>query len=236
MNVPLRPRRVAPIPAPATPEPDVVIELGALGPAALRAGRLLVETVLVPTALLYVLLHLVNLVAGLTAVLAWCCLTVTVRWLHGRHLPGTLLLCAGVLCARAGVAMAMSSAFVYLIQPVLGSVLMALVFLGSAAIGRPVTIRLARDFVTLPAHLFARRGVRRMFTQVALAWGVSRLVDAGMSIGFLHWGLDFALLSRGVFSGVLTAVTVAGCTYWGWRRLAGMPGVTLCLRARPVTA
>ena len=214
---------------------EVVIELGALRPALLRAVRLFLETVLVPTALLFVLLHTVGLVAGLSAVLGWCVVTVGIRWLSGRHLPGTLLLCAGMLCARAGVALLLSSALVYLLQPVVGSMVMAVLFLGSAAIGRPITMRLARDFVALPAHLFHIGGVRRMFTQVALLWGAGRLLDAGMSLSLLHFGLDAGLLSRGVFSGVLTSLTITVCTAWGWRCLRRTPGVTLRLR-RPLAA
>ncbi|HEY7174875.1 MAG TPA: hypothetical protein VH442_08155, partial [Micromonosporaceae bacterium] len=126
---------------------ELVIELGALRPALMRAGRLFLETVAVPTALLFILLHTVGLVAGLFAVLAWCVVTVTVRWMHGSHMPGTLIVCAGMLCARASIALILSSALVYLIQPVIGSVLMAGLFMGSAFVGRPITMRLARDFV-----------------------------------------------------------------------------------------
>jgi hypothetical protein len=188
-----------------------------------------VETVLVPTALLAILLHTAGLIAGLSAVLAWCTFTVAVRWFAGRHVPGTLLLCVAMLTGRSCVALIMSSAVVYLLQPALGSVLMAILFLGSAAIGRPVTARLARDFIALPAQLFQRAGVRRMFTQVSIVWGSSRLVDAGMSIGFLHWGVDAGLLSRGVMSSALTIATVSICAYWGWRSLHRLPGITLRL-------
>src|SRR5258706_8591932 len=90
---------------PAHRPPEVVIEIGQLRPALLRAGRLFLETVLVPTALLFVLLHTVGLVAGLCAVLGWCALTVSIRFLAGRRMPGTLLLCVGMLCARAGLAL-----------------------------------------------------------------------------------------------------------------------------------
>lgn len=216
-------------------EPHVVIEIGELWPALRRAARLFLETVLVPTALLFVLMHTAGLAAGLVAVLGWCAVTVAVRWATGRHLPGTLLLCVGMLCGRACVALILSSALVYVLQPVVGSLLMALLFLGSAALGRPVTIRLARDFVALPAHLFDRPGVRRMFTQVAVLWGGSRLVDAALTVTLLRFGLDAGLLSRGVFSGLLTGVTILACTGWGWRCLHRLPGISIHLRA-PVTA
>jgi hypothetical protein len=203
-----------------------VIEVGAIRPALARAARLFVETVLVPTGLLYILLHTVGLLPALLSVLGWCALTVSVRWFTGRHLPGTLLVCAGALCARALVALALSSALVYLVQPVIASLFMGALFLGSALLGRPITMRLARDFVSLPAQLHSHPGLRRVFIQTAALWGLGRLVDAGMSIGFLHMGLDAALLSRGVFSGILTAVMVVVCAAWGIRSLRRMPDVT----------
>jgi hypothetical protein len=206
--------------------PPYVIEIGALRPAVTRAARLFAETVLVPTGLLYLLLHTAGIVPALAAVLGWCALTVTLRWIAGRHLPGTLLVCAGSLCARATVALALSSALVYLVQPVIGSLFMAALFLGSALLGRPITMRLARDFVALPVHLLHHRGLRRVFTQTAALWGLGRLIDAGMSIGFLRMGLDAALLSRGLLSGVLTALMVVVCAAWGIRCLRRMPDVT----------
>jgi hypothetical protein len=219
-------------PPAAAHDGDLVIEIGHLKPALLRAARMFLETVAVPTGLLFILLHTAGLVVGLSAVLGWCVFTVGLRWVAGRHMPGTLLLCVGMLCARAAVALILSSALVYLLQPVVGSAVMALLFLGSAAVGRPITMRLARDFISLPAQLFHRRGVRRTFTEVAWLWGGSRLLDAGMTLGLLHWGIDAGLLGRGLFSGLLTVLTVLVCAAWGWRRLRREPGVRLCLRAQ----
>lgn len=213
---------------------EIVIELGKLRPQLIRGARMFVETVAVPTLLLFVLLHTAGLFWGMVAVIGWCALTIGVRRMLGQHLPGTLLLCAGMLCGRAVLALVMSSALVYVLQPVVGSIFMALLFLGSAAIGRPVTIRLARDFITLPAQLFHHKGVRRLFTQVAIVWGISRVIDAAMTLGLLHFSLDFGLLSRGVFSGLLTALTIFVCAAWGIRALRRMEGITL--RLRPTAA
>ncbi|MGH3498365.1 MAG: VC0807 family protein [Nocardioidaceae bacterium] len=205
---------------------EIVVELAQLRPSLARAGRLLLEAAVIPTALLYVFMHSLGLVAGLAAVLSWCALTVVLRWVTQGRVPPTLLLAVGMLAGRASLALLLSSAYVYLLQPVLGSILMAALFVGSAACGRPVTIRLARDFVTLPGSLFDHHGVRRMFTQVCLMWGGSRLLDAAMSIAFLRWGVDAGLMSRGVLSGCLTVLSVAGCAAWGWSRLRRIPGVT----------
>ena len=213
---------------PHTPH-EIVIELGRLRPQLIRGARMFVETVAVPTVLLFVLLRTAGLGWGLAGVIGWCALVIGVRRLLGHHLPSTLLLCAGMLCGRAALALMLSSALVYVLQPVFGSALMALLFLGSAAVGRPVTIRLARDFVSLPAHLFHHHGVRRMFTQVAIVWGVSRAIDAAMSLGLLHWGLGFGLLSRPVFSTLLSVLTIGLCAAWGARTIRRLPGVSLRL-------
>jgi hypothetical protein len=132
-----------------------------------------------------------------------------------------------MLVGRTSLALAFSSVYVYLLQPALGSLVMAVLFLGSVALGKPITIRLAQDFVGLPARLVADRRVRRMFAQVALLWGVSRLLDAAMSVGAIHYGLTFGLLSRGVLSGILTVASILLCAVWGWSRLQRIPGVVV---------
>lgn len=204
-----------------------VLDLATLRPAALRGARMLLETVVVPTLLLLACVNTVGSFWGLVAVLSWSGAVVAFRWVTGRRVPSTLLLAVGMLVGRTCIAMAFSSVYVYLLQPVAGSLFMALLFLGSVAIGRPVTMRLAQDFVALPVHVFHDRRVRRMFAQVALLWGFSRVLDAGMSLGFLRWGLDAGLLSRGMLSSLLTVTSVVVCAYWGWTRLKRVPGVQL---------
>lgn len=215
---------------------ELVIEVPHLRATVTRALLLLLETVVVPTLLFMLLLHFVGLVPGLAAVLGWSALVLGTRRLMRKELPRTLLLSTGALVGRACMALVTSSAVLYVLQPVVGSVAMFLLFVGSAAMGKPVTARLARDFVHLPAELFAHRTVRRVFINVALLWGGSRLLDAGMTIGFLQWSVQAGLLSRGVFSGLLTALTIAVCAGHGWRKLRRVPGVTLRLGTRPAPA
>jgi hypothetical protein len=213
-----------------------VIELGDLRPTLMRGLRLLLETAVVPTMLLYGGLLTLGAFSGLVAVLCWCALTVAVRMATVRRVPGTLLLVLGMLVARTTIALALSSVYVFLLQPIAGSMVMAVLFIGSALVGRPITMRLAQDFVHLPDRIVGDARVRRMFVQVSLLWGLSRLLDAGMSLGILHFGITAGVFSRGVFSGMLTALSVGVCAYFGWSRLHRIEGVELRFAARgPLT-
>jgi hypothetical protein len=73
--------------------------------------------------------------------------------------------------------------------------------------------------VHVPAHILDKRGVRRMFTEVAVIWGLSRLIDVALNLGFLQRGVDAGLWARGLLSPLLTVLAVAVCTAWGWRSL-----------------
>jgi len=210
----------------ASPATEHIVELGHVGKVVRNALLLLVETVVVPTAILYGCMQTIGTVPGLVGVIAWCAVTMTVRYLFGGRVPSTLLLVVGILVARTAIALACTSVWLYLLQPIAASVLMALVFVGSALIGRPITQKLALDFIHLPERLLADQRMRRVFIEVALIWGFTRVLDAGISLNsLLSWGDDASVLVRGVLSIGLTALSVAGCAYWGWRRMHGIPGV-----------
>jgi hypothetical protein len=203
-----------------------IVELAKLKPTLIRGALLMLETAVIPTLLLYACTVTVGQLWGLVAVLGWCALTVSARLTMGQRVPSMLLFAVCGLVGRTALALLFSNVYVYLFQPIAGSLCMALLFLGSAAIGKPVTVPLARDFVALPAQLFGDRRVRRIFVNVSLVWGLSRLLDVGMSIGSLRYGVDAGLLSRGVLSTLLTVATIAVCAIWGWRRIRQVPGVT----------
>ncbi|MFT4081764.1 MAG: VC0807 family protein [Nocardioides sp.] len=222
---------IAPADASATGELDL-IEMGELRTVIRRAVFLMVETVLVPTIILYGAMRTVGTVAGLVGVLVWCALTMAARFSLGRGVPSTLLLVVGILVARTAIALACSSVWLYLLQPIAASVLMALVFVGSAALGRPITKRLALDFIHLPERLLTDHRMHRVFMEVALIWGFTRMLDAGLSLNsLLSWGVDAGVLVRGVLSIGLTALSIAGCAYWGWRRVRAIPGTRLQFRS-----
>nr|WP_157606586.1 hypothetical protein [Saccharomonospora cyanea] len=214
----------------------LVIEIPHLRATITHAVVLALETAVVPTLLFMLLLNVAGLVPGLVAVLGWSAFVIGMRRLLRRQVPHTLLLATGMLVARALFALVTSSAVVYVLQPVVGSVFMFLLFVGSAMLGKPITARLARDFVHLPAELFAHQRVQKVFVNVALMWGGSRLLDGAMTLAFLQWSVDAGLFSRGVLSGLLTALTIAICAGHGWRSLRSLPDVTLRLGRKPTPA
>lgn len=216
--------------APIAPH-EHLIEIGQIGGVVARALLLLTESVLVPTAILYICMRTVGTAPGLAGVLGWCAMTMGLRFILGRRVPSTLLLVVGILVARTAIALAASSVWLYLLQPVAASILMSVVFVGSALIGRPVTQRLAQDFVRLPERLLADRRMQRVFIEVALIWGVSRAIDAAIGLDSLHWGASVGVLARGVLSTGLTALSIGVCVYWGWRRVQAIPGVRFSIGA-----
>src|SRR3954468_19228848 len=120
------------IAAPAAVAASLEIHLGGLRPTLLRSGQLFVEALLVPGLLFALVLHFFGLFPALGASLGWCYLVVGARWIRGRRLSGTMLMCLGMMSGRAIIALATSSALLYLMQPVVGSVCTALMFVGSA--------------------------------------------------------------------------------------------------------
>jgi hypothetical protein len=198
---------------------DLVIELHGIKVTLSRSVRLFAEAAIIPGALFAGLLHVAGLDWAIVATLGWMYLVLALRfWQQGRC-PGTIMLAAGLRHGRAAVALVTASAAVYLLQPIAGSLVMATLFLGSAFLGRPVTIRLARDFVNVPAHVLARENVQRMFTRVALIWGLSRVIDATVTVFMFMSSTEAGLVSRSLFSPALTVCSIGACTAIGVRAL-----------------
>jgi hypothetical protein len=210
----------------------VVVDLPPVRRVLLNAVRLVTETMIVPTTLLYVMLRASGLVAGLATAVAWHHLCVAARWLRSRRGPGDLALTPSAITIGTCLALATSAAVLaYLVEPILGSCCMAALFLGSALVRRPLTVRLAMALVHLPAHTFGHPEVSRVLHRIALLWGLSRLLDAVINYSLLQAGANTGLLARNVLTPTLTTTSLLLCAAWGWRSLRAN-GVEL----RPATA
>lgn len=168
------------------------------------------EATLIPLALFYGGLQLLGLWGALVAALLWSYSSLLRRLLTRRRVPGVLLLGVVGLTARTGLALVTGSAFLYFLQPTLGTGLVAAIFIGSTVLGRPLAMKLAADFMPLPESLLAHAGVRRFFQRISLLWAGVFLANAGISLWLLvSQSLATFLWTRTVASVVLTAGAVA---------------------------
>jgi hypothetical protein len=204
---------------PASPFP--VPHLAAL---ARHATPHLLEATLIPLGLFYGGLHLFGLWGALLAALVWSYTALLRRLLTGQRVSGMLILAIVGMTARTALALATGSAFLYFLQPTVGTGLVAGVFLGSVLLGRPLALRLATDFLPLPEALLARHGVRRFFQRVSLLWAAAFLANTGISLWLLvSQSLATFLWSRTVASLALTGLAVAVSTWWFRRSIRATP-------------
>src|SRR5437868_2253571 len=130
----------------------------------------LVESTVGPVALFYAMLSLLGLRGALLATVAFAYVALARRVVTGRPVPGMLVLACALLTVRTALAMATGSAFVYFLQPTLGTFLVAGAFLISVPAGRPLAERLAQDFCPLDPALLRQPWVRKSFLRVSLLW------------------------------------------------------------------
>jgi intracellular septation protein A len=184
----------------------------------------LLETTLIPLGLFYGGLQLFGLWGALVAALVWSYTSLLRRLLTRRRVPGMLMLGIVGLTARTALALATGSAFLYFLQPTMGTGLVAAVFLGSVLLGRPLAQRLAADFLPLPEALLARPALRRFFHRVSLLWAAVFLANAGISLWLLvSQPLATFLWSRTVASLALSGLAVVVSTWWFRRCVHATP-------------
>jgi intracellular septation protein A len=199
---------------------DDTVHLPPLRDLALRAVPRLVEGVLVPTALFLLLLHVAGVSAAIVGGFAWTLSVIVVRRLLGRRIPTMVLVGVGLLLARTLLGLATGSSFLYFLQPTLGTATVGLVLLGSALLGRPLVLRLARDFCPLPADTMGDPHLRRFFLGISFFWGVTNLVNAGVTLWLLvSQSVGTYVVTRTAMSWSLTIVGVGISVLWFTRVL-----------------
>ena len=222
-----------PVPRPPTegdrlltpPRPTPLPALPRLRALAGHAAPRLLEGTLVPLLVFYSALRLLDLRGALAAALGWSYAALAWRLLTRRRVSGVLLLGAAGLTARTALALATGSAFLYFLQPTLGTVAVGAAFAVSVPLRRPLAQRLARDLVPLPEPLLAHPLIRRFFQRITLLWAATFLANAAAALWLLEtsslptflWlrptialasGATAAALSTAAFHRCLRAVTL----------------------------
>jgi len=192
-----------------------ILRLPSLRAFVRHAGPPLLESTIVPGVLFYVVLVTAGFEGALVAALGWSVLALGHRLVRRRRVPAVLVLSVVLVALRTVVAYATGSAFLYFVQPTASTFLVALVFLGSALVRRPLIERLAHDFCPLDPEMFSRPFVRRFFLRLSLLWCVVLTTQAG----FVMWLLLASsvrsfVVERSVVSAVLTLGGIALSTSW----------------------
>lgn len=178
----------------------------------------LIEGVAGPFAIFYLVLLIAGFKGALYAAVGWSFVAIVRRLVTRQPVPGTLWLSFGLLGVRTVIALLTKSAFIYFLQPTLGTVLVGVVFLVSAGARRPFIQRLAQDFMPFSRELLARHGIRRFFTQISLLWAAVLLTNAAVVLALLvTTSLRAFVLERTAVSWTLSLLAV-GASFYAFRR------------------
>lgn len=189
-----------------------------------------------PFAVFYLVLLVWGFRGALIGGLAWSYAAIVTRLVRRERPSGTLLMGAALLTVRTIISFVTGSALIYFAQPTIGTAVVALLFLGSALLGRPFIERLARDYCPLDPEMVARPAMRRFFIQVSLLWAVVLLTNAGFVLWLLFTSsLHAFVLERTAVTWVLTGLGVFVSTWWFIRSMR-RDGVGVRWGGKPVVA
>ncbi len=197
-----------------------IIELPRLGQFARHALPNIFEATLIPLAVFYLAMWTIGTWGALGMALLWCYGAAGVRLARGRRLPGVLVLGVLLMTVRTVVAVASGSVFVYFLQPVLGTVVVASAFLFSVPAGRPLAKRLALDFCPFPDGFTEQHIVQRFFVRISVLWGLVYFVNAALTTWLLmSQTINVYLLAKTVMSTSLTVTAIGASTLLFFRTM-----------------
>jgi hypothetical protein len=193
-----------------------VLELPRPRAIARHAVPHIVEGTLVPLALFYLTMWIAGFWGAVLSATVWSYGSVLRRVIRRERVPGILVIGAVLVTARTAIALQTGSPFLYFLQPTLGTVLVAGLFLFSVPIGKPLAERLAHDFCPLPESLLARPFMRTFFIRISLLWAAVFLTNAAISVYLLFNQSvgSYLLTKQAASSGVWIAAIVASTWYF----------------------
>jgi hypothetical protein len=174
-----------------------------------HALPVLLEGVVGPLVLFYLLLMLTGFKGALIAALTWSYLALGRRLLKRERVSMLLLLGTVLITMRTVIAFVTGSTFFYFAQPTAGTVLISLALLVAALAGRPFTQRFVHDFCPMDPAMMKRPIVRRFFIRISVLWAMVLMLNAGLVFWLLVSSSlhSFVLERSGVTYG-LTAIAI----------------------------
>lgn len=176
-----------------------------------RVSVSLLTAVAVPAFLLWAALVLFGFAVAVTVVLSWMIGAMCWRRATGRPMSGLLVLGLTVMILRTAITLMTGSTFIYFVQPAIGDLVIAAVFVGSLWTARPLAAQLAPDFYPMDDVRAARPTIRLHFRRLTLLWGVVMLAKGVVTLWLLATlsTVDFVVVkSVSIFSITVAATAV----------------------------
>jgi hypothetical protein len=174
-----------------------------------HALPVVLEGVVGPLVVFYLLLVLTGFRGALIAALAWSYVALGRRVLRRERVSMLLLFGTVLLTLRTVIAFVTGSAFLYFAQPTVGTVAISLALLVSAIVGRPFTQCFAHDFCPMDSAIMRRPLVRRFFIRISVLWATVLMLNAGLVFWLLvSSSLRSFVLERSVVTYGLTAIAI----------------------------
>ena len=174
-----------------------------------HALPVVLEGVVGPLILFYLVLVFTGFRGALIAALTWSYLALGRRLFKGERVSMLLLLGTILITLRTVIAFITGSAFVYFAQPTAGTILISLVLFGSAVVRRPFTQRFAHDFCPMDPAILRRPLVHRFFIRISVLWATVLMLNAGLVFWLLlSSSLRSFVLERSAVTYGLTAIAI----------------------------
>jgi intracellular septation protein A len=195
--------------------------LPSLRQVARRAVPQVVDGAVLPVVLFVSVDRFAGVGLAMVAGLSWSAIAILRRALRSRRVPAMCILGTGMLAVRSTLVLTTGSAFLYFLQPTVGTAVVALAFLLSVPAGQPLSGRFAGDFVTLPVDLLRERHVQRFFVHNSMMWALVGLINASVAYLLLVTlaAPTFAITQTTVF--IAVTVVAVGVSFLWFRRSIG---------------
>jgi len=180
-----------------------------------RAIPQIIDGVVIPVGLFLLALKYWGIVPAIVAGLGWEAIAMTRRVRSGDGVPGFMIVGAAMLVTRSALALATGSTFVYFAQPILGAALVAIAFLLSVIIGRPLARRFAGDYCDIPAHVDSDVRVHLFMIRCSIMWAVVGFLNTGITIWLLlSQSTSTYVMIKTPLSVFVTVGTIAVSVVW----------------------